>query len=137
MPKTAYCGECGRYVQLTAEETCPNGHPRSALRDLREGAPPAPAAAQVAQRPVMAVAGPTGARRAPESAETAGKVVGWIAVVVPATIFAVVCVAITEPQFEGFGIPVWLAWLGSLGTVVVTFALAAVWGWVKFRKAHG
>jgi hypothetical protein len=36
MPKRAWCSECGGYVMLTAEEICPNGHPRSALRAIEE-----------------------------------------------------------------------------------------------------
>lgn len=37
MATVGYCGECGRYVELTGEGACPNGHPRSSLRDVREG----------------------------------------------------------------------------------------------------
>jgi hypothetical protein len=37
LARVGYCGECGRYVELTAEGVCPDGHPRSSLRDVREG----------------------------------------------------------------------------------------------------
>jgi len=37
MPKTAFCSGCNRYVQLSPEGECREGHPRSALRDVREG----------------------------------------------------------------------------------------------------
>ena len=36
MALTAYCAQCGRYVELSGAGECPNGHPRSALRDVRE-----------------------------------------------------------------------------------------------------
>ena len=37
MSRIAYCSGCGRYVELTYQDECPEGHPRSALRDVREG----------------------------------------------------------------------------------------------------
>ncbi|MDR3686020.1 MAG: hypothetical protein P4L93_03550 [Coriobacteriia bacterium] len=37
MPRTAFCSSCNRYVQLSPEGECTEGHPRSALRDVREG----------------------------------------------------------------------------------------------------
>ena len=37
MSVIAHCSGCGRYVELTHMGECPDGHPRSALRDIREG----------------------------------------------------------------------------------------------------
>jgi hypothetical protein len=36
MPKRAWCSDCNSYVLLTAEEQCPSGHPRCALRGVEE-----------------------------------------------------------------------------------------------------
>jgi hypothetical protein len=72
LAKVGYCGECGRYVELNAEGACPDGHPRSSLRDVREGC--------VAQAPVV------GQARAAEYHDEGGmlaQVIGKGIVIVP------------------------------------------------------
>lgn len=52
MSRIAYCSGCGRYVELTYQSECPEGHPRSSLRDVRDGTlAAAPNVATVANAP--------------------------------------------------------------------------------------
>jgi hypothetical protein len=134
MDKHAYCVECGRYVQL-AGEACPNGHSDDSLRDVRSGALPAGVAArqEVESEKARASAG-SATSAAPDKGETAGRVVGWLVVVVPALGLAVIAVAMTEPQFESMGMGIPSAWVASFVTVALTFGAALAWGWVKFAR---
>lgn len=67
------------------------------------------------------------------SSELVSKVIGWLVVVVPVTVFFVIAVAITEPQFDKqMSTP--LAWLASVGSVLMSIGVVYVWTRFKRRK---
>jgi hypothetical protein len=131
MDKHAYCTQCGRYVEL-AGEACPEGHGGASLRDVRSGPLPALAAQRQSARP--GVSATASAPAPPDPTESAGRIIGWLVVVVPALILAVLMVALTEPQYEGAGLGTVGAWLASLATVAVTLGAALAWGWSRFLR---
>jgi hypothetical protein len=105
------------------------------LRDVREGvAAPAPtkvghAGAGAGARKSVAAPRPAD----PPDHELAGQILGKAVVIIPAIIFAVVAVGITEPQFEGMGWPIGLSWMASFASVVITLGVAAAWGYARSK----
>ena len=140
MDKHAYCSECGRYVMLSGE-LCPAGHGGDSLRDVRSGPLPADVLQRQSQRPVPASPAASSARAtqpraAPEkdSTESAGRILGWMFVLVPALGLGVIMVAVTEPQYEGMHLGAVGSWLAAFATVVITLGIALGWGWLKFTR---
>jgi len=107
MAKIAYCSGCGRYIELTYTGECPEGHPRSALRDVREGT--------LASAPSVRVAtvGPTAEEAAFREFESPfAKIVGRAIIIVPIVAvlgFGLVTGMVPVP---GFGMSLWerLGW---------------------------
>ena len=140
MDKHAYCTSCGCYVTLTGE-VCPAGHGDRNLRDVRSGVLPAEVAKRQSERsgqPGLAGAGaPTGqagVAAGEDSAESIGRMLGWLVILVPALCLGVIMVAMTEPQYEGMHLGIVGAWLAAFATVVVTLGAALGWGWLKFVR---
>jgi hypothetical protein len=132
MARVGYCGECGRYVELTAQGECPAGHPRSSLRDVREGS--------LAEAPVVAKARADREREAAETPDPAlragtgvlAKVIGWGVVVVPVAIVVGwgLWAGYEESASNGNG-----GWTGlgiSAGSLVAT--VVATFVWVRMRR---
>ena len=144
MPMIAFCGSCGRYVELTAEGACPGGHPRSALRDVRAGS--------LADAPAVAsarIAIPAPEPLADDPSELAGRIIGNAVIYVPAgqavagLIFGLLApLALVDPLLWsapaggatdlGPGTPVVLRLIYSVVSLVVTVAGSFLW--VRMRR---
>jgi hypothetical protein len=140
MEKHAYCTGCGRYVTLTGE-VCPAGHGGDSLRDVRSGALPVEVARRQSERPgAMGTGGVgagtthAGAAGGQDSAESIGRVLGWLVVLVPALGLGVIMVAMTEPQYVGMGLGSAGAWFAAVATVALTLGAALAWGWLRFVR---
>jgi hypothetical protein len=134
MARVGYCGECGRYVELTAQGECPVGHPRSSLRDVREGSlAEAPAVAraradregEVAEMPEPALGVGTG---------VLAKLIGWGIVVVPAALVVGWGLWAGYEEAASNGAPSWVALMISAGSLAVTFAVAFAWVWIRRHR---
>jgi hypothetical protein len=121
--KNAYCNDCGTRVVLIESGDCPNGHPRSSLRDVQDG-PIAPAA----PRPVTK--GPNLTR----SEETASQAIGKLIVIVPLVLVAVFGLWTGYALSIGMGASKAAAWANSIGSLVFTVACVAFIVWLKRRK---
>ena len=127
MSKNAYCSGCGSRVQLTDAGECPNGHPRSMLRDVQDGlAAPAP-------KPVPAVHD-EGASNLKPSEETAAKVIGNLIIIVPAAIVLVFAIWSSYAISIAMGFSKATSWLSSIGDLLMVGA--GVWFvvWNRRRK---
>jgi hypothetical protein len=127
MSKNAYCSGCGSRVQLTDAAECPNGHPRSMLRDVQEGlAVPAP-------RPV-AVVDDEGASNLKPSEEAAAKLIGQLIIIVPAAIVLVFAIWSSYAISIALGFSKTASWLSSIGDLLLVGA--GVWFvvWNRRRK---
>ena len=125
MPMIAYCGSCGRYVELTAEGACPGGHPRSALRDVRAGS--------LADAPAVAsarIAIPAPEPLADDPSELAGRIIGNAVIYVPAALILAAALWMQWVQFPGT--PVVLRLIYSVVSLVVTVAGSFLW--VRMRR---
>ncbi len=111
---------------------CANGHPRSALRDVREGEPAAPVARPAATTRPNAGAVPTSTPGS--SNELASQVIGKAIIIVPAVLVGVVMVGLSEPQFEGLGWPPAVSWFVAFVSVAITLGVAALLGWVRGKR---
>ena len=128
MPKTAFCSGCNRYVQLTPEGECREGHARSNLRDVREGT--------LASAPVVKQAASPGP--SPELAAIASydnifaKLAGKAIIIVPIAVVLWWGIWSGMAEFDGSGMS-WVAKLGwSVGSLVVT--VGGVFFWARIRK---
>jgi len=118
-----YCGECGSYVVLTERGTCPNGHPRSSLRGVREGS--------LAETP--AVAHP----RRPEYHDDGGllaQVIGKGIIIVPVALVIGWGMWTGYEQFSGSGMSVLAKVALSFGSLVLTFGVTFML--VAMHKHH-
>ena len=112
MSKIAYCNGCGRYVQLTeVGEVCPAAHPRSELRDVREG---------VIEPPRE---GAQGAQPYVDDGGLLAKVIGNAVVLVPVGLVVAWGLWTGYEQF-GPGMPIWQKLGMSVVSLVTTVALA-------------
>jgi hypothetical protein len=121
MSKVAYCGGCGRYIQLTPQVECPAGHPRSELRDVREG--PLPSA-----RSNHSVAT---AAQAVDHSDLIAQVIGKGVVLVPLALLSAFGIWTGYYQFPGSPLMRLLMSIGSLG---LTVGLAFLWYGMKRRR---
>jgi hypothetical protein len=122
MAMVGYCGECGSYVVLTERGMCPNGHPRSSLRGVREGPlPEAPAAAA------------THSHRDPhrdayrDEGGLLAQVIGKSIVIVPIALIVGWGVWTGYEQFSGSGMSMLAKLALSFGSLVLTFGGAYLW----------
>ena len=128
MSTNAYCSGCGRRVQVTATGECSQGHARSMLRDVREGALPADVrdAATGNARPLPTAA--TGASHDEVLAQVLGKGI----VIVPVTL--VVAFGVWTGYYQFPGSPA-IKLLLSIGSLALTVGLAFLWAGIR-RKRH-
>jgi hypothetical protein len=116
MPSIAYCSQCGEYVQLSAEGTCPFGHQRSALRDVREGGlGSAPATASTSKR----IPTPPDVE---EHSELLAQIIGKSVVLVPLALILGWGLWTGYEQFPGMSVGMRL--LASAGSLLFTVGLA-------------
>jgi hypothetical protein len=127
--KNAYCNECERRVVLNASDECANGHPRSALRDVREG----DLAGERAQVPVANRAD-SGAPNLTSEEEAAAKLVGRLVVIVPSVIVIAVALWSGYAMSRGFGMSVFDSWMSSIGSLFLMGACVAAIAWDRRRK---
>jgi hypothetical protein len=116
LARLGYCGECGRYVELTPDGACPDGHPRSSLRDVREGC--------VAQAPAV---GTANAAAYHDEGGMLAQVLGKGIIIVPVALIVGWGLWTGYEQFGGSGMSVGQKLLYSalslVATVVATFVL--------------
>jgi hypothetical protein len=111
LARVGYCGECARYVELTADGMCPDGHPRSALRDVREGC--------VAQAPVV---GKAHAAAYHDEGGMLAQIIGKGIIIVPVALIVGWGLWTGYEQFSGSGMTVGQKLLYSALSLVVTVA---------------
>jgi len=134
----AYCNECGARVMLAEDGGCANGHARSALRDVREGA--------IAAAPA-AITGPAGVTPAPErpgagtgqpnlapSQELAARSIGIAIVAIPAAIVVAAAYWSSYAASMAVGMTKSTSMWSSIGSVVLTAGMIALW--VAKRRMH-
>ncbi|HEY5540262.1 MAG TPA: hypothetical protein VIL41_02280 [Coriobacteriia bacterium] len=129
MPRIAHCSGCARYVQLTPQGECPEGHPRSMLRDVREGT--------LAAAPTVGVA--TSAPSAEEATfreydSVFAKVVGKAVVILPIAAVLAFGLWTGVEQFQGS----YMSFGAKLGWSVLslTMTVGAAFLWFGLRKRH-
>jgi len=112
---------------LAEDGSCANGHPRSALRDVREGGVDrAPSSAPQAQgsgagpQPVAGAAPPV-------EPHAATRVIAVLIVAVPAVLLVAAAFWSSYAASMGMGMSRGAAWWSSAGSVLLTGALVAVW----------
>jgi len=138
--QNAYCNECCARVTVADEGGCENGHARSALRDVREGAlantaHPIPT---VSAGPASAAAAASGSPGAPNPApkqELASRVIGVLIIALPSVLIVAVAFWSSYAASIAFGMTRNGAFWSSLGSLVLTGALVVVWV-AKRRSAH-
>ncbi len=140
MAHNAYCNECGSRVRLTESGECENGHPRSALRDVREGELDPAAIAQRTSGP--AVTGPpppgpdAGAPNPTRAQENVSAVMGRLIVIVPAVLVITIGLWTVYAFSRGMGQSQRDAWFSSIGSMLLTGVTVAVVVWNRRRKMH-
>jgi hypothetical protein len=134
MAQVGYCGECRRYVELTASGECPAGHPRSALRDVREGSlAEVPAVAKVAseRRDVPAE---TTEPVVLEGTGMLAKIIGWGIVLVPVLLVLGWGLWAGYDEAASHGASGAKALMISAGSLVLTGVGTFVWIWIRRRR---
>jgi uncharacterized membrane protein (DUF485 family) len=129
--QNAYCNECATRIRLSVSGECPNGHPRSALRDVREGEI-APAAAPVPRRSDPEAGTPNLSSREEAIAKTMGRLV----VIVPAVFVIFIGLYTGYAAGVQFGQSKTEAWLWSIGSMILTGLIVAVVVWDRRRKLN-
>jgi len=128
--QNAYCNECGARVVISESGECSKGHPRSALRDVREGALLPPKPSQTTQSPEPGAGSPNLTNRDEAIAKTMGRLI----VVVPAAFVLFVGL------YTGYAAGVYMgqskteAWLWSIGSMLLTGVIVALLVWDRRRK---
>ena len=129
MPRIAFCSGCNRYIQLTPDGVCREGHPRSALRDVREGA--------LDSAPIIkaAVAAPTAEQAALASYDSIfAKVAGKAIIIVPVALILGWGIWSGVEEFSGSDMP-FVAKLGwSLLSLAMTVGGAFMWSRMRHRR---
>lgn len=131
MAQNAYCGECASRVTLTAAGECPSGHPRSALRDVCDGAVTPQASAGTSVRGTAPNDQPGGFSRHTGLVEDMiGKAIVWI----PIGVVLVIALWSGYAASAAMGMSPAAAWASSIGSLVFTIALLAFWVWRRRQK---
>jgi uncharacterized membrane protein (DUF485 family) len=129
--QNAYCNECATRVRLSASGECPNGHPRSALRDVREGEI-APAATPSARKSDPAAGTPNLTAKEEAVAKTMGRLI----IIVPAVIVLFIGLYTGYAAGVEFGQSKTEAWLTSIGSMILTGVIVALLVWDRRRKMN-
>jgi hypothetical protein len=128
--QNAYCNQCGTRVHLTGSGECPNGHARSALRDVREGAISAPG-------PITApgqASTPVGSPNLPPTAELSAQIIGKLIVIIPAGIIVILAIWSGYAGSIAMGMTPLQSWLSTVGSLALTGAVVAMVVWNRRRK---
>jgi hypothetical protein len=112
MAKVAYCSGCGRYVQLTADGECPDGHTRSSLRDVHDGS--------LAETPVVSKPAEPAFR---DDGGLVAQVIGKGIVIMPVALIFGWGMWSGYEQFSGSGMSVLAKLALSAGSLVLTFGV--------------
>jgi hypothetical protein len=130
--QNAYCNGCGARVTLAETGDCPNGHARSMLRDVQDGPLQAAAIAATPHSvyPTSAEGGPNMTSRD----EAAAKLIGRLTIILPAALVLVVGLYTGYAAGIQLGQSVVVAWLGSIGSMIVTGLCVALLVWDRRRK---
>lgn len=131
MATNAHCMECGTRVELTEVGACPNGHPRSALRDVREGQVVAAQAASCAVRPSAV---PERSVLPVAKEEVAANLIGKGIVIVPVAIVVIIGLWSGYAGGVAMGMSKAAAWVSSIGSLLSTGAIVWFIVWNKRRK---
>jgi len=137
--QNAYCNECGTRVPLTESGACASGHPRSALRDVREGECPAGPLPRPSGAPATAQqagAGASGSPNLTRSQDAAAKTVGRLIIVVPAVIVLAIGLWTGYAMGVGMGQSKTEAWLWSIVSMVAMGVVVAMIVWNRRRKMN-
>ena len=128
--QNAYCNECAKRVQLTDAGECPNGHARSALRDVCEGVLAASESA-----PVQKPSGLSAATRGPApSTELPAQIIGKLIVIVPAAIVVILALWSGYAGSVAMGLTPVQSWVSAIGSLAMTGAVVAFLVWNRRRK---
>ena len=131
MATSAYCGGCGRRVDLTRSGECPQDHLRRMLRDVRQGvAAPARAADPISRSPRRTPPPPDTSR----SHELFAQVIGKSVVIVPVAAIVAFGLWTGYESMAGTGASVLEAILMSAGSLALTVGIAFVWASRRGRK---
>ncbi len=123
MSASAYCSGCGRRVDLTPTQECPQGHLRSMLRDVRQGVAAPRTAAARAQ-----AAGPVAPPSEPSRwHELLAQVIGKSVVILPVAAVIAFGLWTGYESVAGEGVSVLTAILLSAASLAFTVGLAFVW----------
>jgi hypothetical protein len=116
VPQIAFCGACRRYIELTADGQCPEGHPRGELRDVREGT--------LESAPLVGAAKP----REFDDGGLVARLIGWSVVLVPAGLLAAFALWTGYEQFSGSGMSplakFGLSFASLIGTLVIVWIMS-------------
>lgn len=134
MARVGYCGECGRYVELTAQGECPFGHPRSSLRDIRRGS--------LTEAPAVAKARVDREREAAETPDPAlgagagalARVIGWGIVIVPVALVVGWGLWAGYAEAMSHGASGWTALGISAGSLLVTGVVTFAWAYIRLAR---
>lgn len=128
MPQNAYCQECSTRVTLTEAGACPNGHPRSALRDVREGAAAQAPAAPAAPVTVGGIEVVPGGSSTKLTAKTglASEIIGKGIVLIPLALILVIGLWTGYAGSRAEGLSPVLSWLSAIGSLVLTGLVVVV-----------
>lgn len=124
MGTSAQCSGCGRRVDLTSAGECPQGHLRSMLRDVRQGAAPARARTQDNLPAVRWTEPSAGVSR---WHELLAEVIGKSVVIVPVAAILAFGLWTGYEAVAGKGVSVLEAVLTSVGSLALTVGLAFAW----------
>ena len=125
MAQVGYCNGCGRYVQLAQDGSCPDGHPRSALRDIRQGG--------LADAPVVGVNRVVRSQPGLREYDSAfAKVLGKAIVIVPVALIVAFGVWTGYEQFSGSG----MSFAAKLGLSVLSLAATVGLSFIFVRPKH-
>ena len=137
MAQNAYCNESGTRVPLTETGECVFGHPRSALRDVREGefVAAAPAVRPESGAALTRTGAPGIGTPSPRpKQETASLVLGKLIVIVPATIVVLIALVTVYAFGRAMGSSKTASWMSSVGSLLLTAVTVALVVWNRRRK---
>jgi hypothetical protein len=124
MSRVGFCQECGCYVAV-ADDGCAEGHPRSAVRDVREVADGAPMPLAGARPSTDSDAAAAQLRSEPN--EAVMQVVAKSLVIVPAALILAFLMWSGVESEMAFGVRLWPAIITTAVSLVVTFGMLYLW----------
>jgi hypothetical protein len=130
MSRVGFCQECGRYVAV-GDDGCPDGHPRSAVRDVREVSDGAPMPLAGARPSADSSAEAAQLRSEPN--EAVMQVVAKSLVIVPAALILAFLMWSGVESEMAFGVRLWPAIITTAVSLVVTFGMLYLWRLTRRR----